>query len=298
MSGSSANASADFDTNHLKGAAFLIAAAICWSFGGLWIKLIQLNPLAIAGGRSAIAAVALLAFTRKMPARLTRQHVTGAIAYAGTVICFVMATKNTTAANAILLQYTAPVYVALLSSRMLGEKVTRLDWASIAVVLVGMTMFMIDGLSGDGLFGDILAIVSGVFFALNVIVLRRERNASPLELILLGNILAALIGLPFLAVGPMPTLHDALYLGLLGTAQLALGYFLFVKGVRHVPAIEGALIPLLEPILNPIWVAFFHSEYPSRLAIIGGIVVVGAVTLRGVLGAASERRIVELPPAP
>jgi drug/metabolite transporter (DMT)-like permease len=276
---------------HLKGALFLVAAALCWSFGGLWIKLVQLNSLAVAGARSAVAAAVILMLTRKFPRRITRQHLLGAVAYAGTVICFVMATKSTTAANAILLQYTAPVYVALLSSRMLDERVTGIDWASIVVVLAGMTLFMIDGLSGGGLTGDLLAIISGVFFALNVIVLRRERHASPIEMVLLGNIAAAVIGFPFMIGGPAPTSADLLYLLLLGIFQLGLGYFLFVRGVRHVPAIEGALIPVLEPILNPVWVAVFQGERPSGLAVAGGVVVIGAVTLRGVIQTARHREM-------
>lgn len=297
-------------SEHLKGATFLVAAAICWSFAGLWIKLVNLSPMAVAGARSAIAAIAIAALMGRSSVQLLRwltpRHLFGAVAYAATVICFVVATKHTTAANAILLQYTAPVWVALLSTRMLGERTTWHDWVAIAAVLAGMTYMMSGELQGGGFFGDLLAVASGVFFALNVIVLRKERNADAIGMVLLGNVAAAIIGLPFLLVGPMPGTSDILYLLLLGTLQLAAGYALFVRGIRHVPAVEAALIPVMEPILNPIWVAIFYGEHPQPATLIGGAIVVGTVTLRGVLraagtraagkNAAEEPQVAELPP--
>ncbi|HVZ41209.1 MAG TPA: DMT family transporter [Candidatus Kapabacteria bacterium] len=277
-------------TDRTRGVLYLVAAAVLWSFGGLLIKKLGgLHFMATAGGRSAIAAVVLWFVARPISARITRGQLAGAICYAGTVICFVLATTTTTAANAILLQYTAPIYVALISNRLLGERITGVDWGSIAVVLAGMGLFFMDRLSGAGMLGNAFAVISGIFFAFNVVLLRRERHGSPMAIVLLGNIVTAIIGLPFLFVTP-PTATDLLYLLPLGLFQLGLGYVLFVLGVRYVTAIEGTLIPVIEPLLNPLWVALFFGEQPGFHAIIGGAVVIAAVTGRGVVQALLSRR--------
>jgi drug/metabolite transporter (DMT)-like permease len=267
------------ESHHLRGILFVVGAALFWSFGGLWIKLVEMNGLAVAGGRSAIAAALVWMYMRGARPRMTREMLLGAVAYAGTVIFFVLANKNTTAANAILIQYTAPVYVALLSSRMLRERIGRLDWLTIVVVIGGMVLLMLDGLTSGGLFGNILALVSGVFFALCVIAIRLGRGGNAIGMVLYGNVLTAVIGLPF-AVATPPGASDLLYLALLGVVQLGLGYILFVEGLKSVSAIEGALLPVIEPVLNPVWVAIFAAERPSVVTIIGGALIVGAVTLR------------------
>lgn len=266
-----------------KGVIFLIAAAAFWSFGGLWIKLISFDSLVIAGGRSAIAAVMIALLARGASWKKPTPAVWfGAVAYAGTVLLFVTATKLTTAANAILLQYTAPIHVALLSPWLLNERITRIDWLTVAAVMAGMSFFFLDQLSADGMAGNVLAIVSGLFFALTVIALRRGHTpGAALQMVLFGNILTALIGLPF-AVGAAPQGNDLLYLVLLGVVQLGLGYILFVRGVGKVSAIEGALIPMLEPLLNPVWVMLFYGERPSFLPLLGGAFVIAAVTGRGI----------------
>jgi drug/metabolite transporter (DMT)-like permease len=267
-------------TDRTRGVLYLTAAALFWSLGGLLIKLVDMPAMAVAGGRSAIAAVVILAYVRRPRITFSRGQILGAIAYAGTVAFFVMATKNTTAANAILLQYTSPVWVALASHRLLREPITGIDWATIALTLGGMVLFMLDGLTSGGMDGNILAVISGVFFAGTVVALRMERHGSSIEIVLLGNILTALIGLPF-AIGSAPGVDDLLFLLVLGVVQLGLGYIFFVKGVKHVSAIESALIPVMEPLLNPLWVALFYGELPSLIAFAGGAVVISAVTARG-----------------
>lgn len=270
-----------------RGILNVAAAALFWSFGGLLIKLITLHPLATAGGRSMIAAVVIWLFARPISFRFTGGQIVGALTYAGTVIFFVLATKTTTAANAILLQYTAPVYAALLSYRLLGEKITGVDWGAIALVFAGMALFFVENLTPGGMLGNGFAILSGIFFASCVVLLRKERHGSPLAIVLLGNLLTALIGLPFLIDTP-PVGRDLLYLLPLGVFQLGLGYLLFVRGVRHVSAIEGTLIPVIEPILNPLWVALFYGEQPSLYAVLGGLVVVATVTARGIYNATKQ----------
>lgn len=272
-----------------KGILYVAAASILWSFGGLLIKLIDLHPMATAGGRSLIAALTIWALARPLARTFTRGQIIGALSYAGTVTFFVLATKLTTAANAILLQYTAPIYAALMSNRMLGERITGIDWGSIFFVLMGMSLFFFNLLGNGGALGDGFAVISGIFFALCVVLLRKERHGSPISIVLLGNLITAAIGLPFMAVKP-PDATDLLLLLPLGVLQLGLGYILFVRGVRHVSAIEGTLIPVVEPLLNPLWVAIFYHEYPTPLAVIGGAIVVGTVTARGIIRASQERR--------
>lgn len=271
-------------TDRTRGVLSVIAAALLWSFGGLLIKLISLHWMAIAGGRSLIATLALWYFVRPISIRFTRTQILGAICYAGTVLLFVAATKTTSAANAILLQYTAPVYVALVSYRMLGERIRSADWWAIACVIGGMVLFFLDALSGGSPLGNILAVTSGVFFAFNVVLIRKERHGSPMAIILLGNVVTAIAGIPFFFVQPVHV-ADVGYLVILGVFQLGLGYLLFVRGVRHVTAIEGTLIPVIEPILNPLWVALFYGEQPTLYTFIGGAVVIGTVTVRGLLKA-------------
>jgi drug/metabolite transporter (DMT)-like permease len=264
---------------------FLLGASLLFSTAGFLIKLIQLPALVVAGGRSAFAALFILAFLRRPKFTWSVAQIGAAIAYCGTVLFFVMANKMTTSANAILLQYTAPVYIAVLSSWLLAERITRLDWLTIGVVLIGMALFLFDGLSAGNWLGNVVALISAACYALLTILLRKQKDASPYESVLLGNILTALIGLPAM-YGQRPSWRDLLWLSLVGMFQLGLAYVLFVKATRHVTAMEIVLITAIEPILNPLWVVLLIGERPSLLALIGGAIVLGAVVGRGVLGSA------------
>ncbi len=261
---------------------YLIIAALLFSTGGLLIKLIQLPALAVAGGRSAIAAIVILLFIRRPKFTWSATQIGCAIAYCGTVIFFVLANKNTTAANAILLQYTAPVYIALLSYWILKERTTLLDWLTIVLVLGGMLLFLLDGLSAGNWIGNIYALISAVAYALLALLLRKQKDESPFESVLLGNILTAVIGLPAF-FGQVPNANSVIGLLLLGIFQLGLAYVLFTKATKFVSALEVSLITVIEPILNPLWVVLTIGEKPSVLALLGGVIVVGAVVGRGVL---------------
>ena len=166
--------------------------------GRLLIKMVDWNPIAIAGTRSAIAALVIFAFRRNMTFNWGFAQLGGALCYAGTVILFVAATKLTTAANAILLQYTAPIYVALFSYWLLKERITRSDIFTIFAAFGGMILFFLDDLSKGGFWGNIIAILSGIAFAGTALFLRKQKDHSPLESVFLGNVLTFLIGLPFM----------------------------------------------------------------------------------------------------
>ncbi|MGB9681766.1 MAG: DMT family transporter [bacterium] len=258
---------------------FLILTAILWSLGGMLIKLVDWNPIAIAGGRSAIASLLIFMYIRHPKISWSSNQILGAIFYSATVILFVTANKLTTAANAILLQYGAPVYVAILSAPILGEKTAKADWITIFIVLLGMGIFFFDKLKPGNLLGNIIAILSGIAFALFIIFMRKQKDGSPIESVLLGNILTALIGLPFM-FRSMPNRLSLIGLILLGTVQLGLSYILYSIAIKEVTALEAILIPVIEPVLNPIWVFLAIGETPGRYALIGGSIILVSVTLR------------------
>ena len=267
-----------------KALLLLILTAVLWSSGGLLIKLVPWHPLAIAGMRSAIATLFSLALVRRPKFNWSSTQLGAAVAYAAMVILFVSATKLTTAANAVLLQYTAPVYVALLSGWFLGEKTSRLDWAVLALVMAGMVLFFLDDLSLAGWLGNLLAVISGMATAALVLLLRKQKDGSTIESVFLGNALTALIGLPFYFLGgPAPGAAGWLILMLLGVFQLGLSYALYTWSIKHVTALEGILVPIIEPVLNPVWVFLRLGERPGPWALAGGAVVILTVILRCVL---------------
>jgi len=270
------------NSGRTKAIVLLVITAILWSLGGVLIKSIKLNPVAIAGIRSAIAAVVLLIVIKKPKITWSFPQIGAALAYSGTVILFVMANKTTTAANAILLQYTAPIYVALFGAWFLKEKTKIFDWVIILIVLGGMALFFLDHLTTSGILGNILAAASGVCFGFLAIFMRMQKDGSPLESVLLGNILTAVIGIPFMFNSAL-TAEGWSMLLIMGVVQLGIPYILYSMAIKHVTALEAILIPIIEPILNPVWVFLMLGEVPGTWAIIGGIIVVAAVTLRCVL---------------
>ncbi len=269
----------DFVPKRSVALVVLALAAVLWSMGGLLIKLVTWNPIAIAGMRSLIAAVLILFFIKKPDFRFTPLKFASAFVYAATVISFVCATKLTTAANAIILQYTAPIYVAIFGAIFLKEKVRWYDIVTIIAVMGGMLLFFIDKLSAVGMLGNIIAIFSGVAFAFVALLLRLQKDDSPLDRIFWGNILTTIVALPFM-FGSVPDGKSMLGIGLLGIFQLGISYVLYSVAIKNVTALEAVLIPVIEPILNPVWVALVLHEMPGIYSLMGGAVVIAVITLR------------------
>ncbi len=269
--------------SHGSALGLLLLSAFFWSLGGVLIKSVEWTALGIAGGRSAIAALAIFLFYRRFRFRKSLAQWGGALAYAGTVILFTLANRNTTAANSILLQFTAPVYVALFGRWYLGERTTKLDWFSIMLAFFGMTLFFGGDLSFREVWGNLFAVVSGVSFAWLVLFLRKQKDGSPIESIFLGNALAAVLCLPF-SGGTLPNGFSWLLLTALGVVQLAIPYILYSKAIRSVMAIEAITVTFIEPILNPIWVFLILGERPGRLAFLGGAIILSAVALKTFYG--------------
>jgi len=268
---------------HTRAVGLMAAAALCWSLGGLLIKSVAWPPLAVAGGRGFIAAAFLAVFAPRFRFTWSAAQIGGAVAYAATTILFVTATKLTTAANAILLQYTAPVWIALFGAWFLGERATRADWLTIAIVFCGMGLFFCDDLRLAGLAGNLIALASGVAFAAMTLLLRKQKDTSAEESIFLGNLLAGVVGLPFMfSAQTFPSVRGWIALALLGVVQLGVSYLLYARAIRHITALEAVLIPVIEPILNPLWVLLALGERPGPLSLLGGVIVLAAVTARTV----------------
>ena len=275
----SAPTSSSLNPLHRRGVIALIITAVLWSSGGVFIKSLPLEALTIAGIRSAIAAVVMLAFIRSPRPTWSGAQWGAILSYAATVILFVIATKLTTAANAIFLQYTAPLWVALLSWVVAKEHLTIVDKLTVPIVLAGMSVFFVEQVDHGSMLGNGIAVISGMAFAGVALFLRAQRGVSTTESIMLGNVVTALVCLPFLSPCPLEAGIIAQLLAM-GVLQLGISYVLYSWALRHVSAIEAILLTTLEPLLNPVWVALFHGETPSPTALVGGSIVVVAVVVR------------------
>ena len=261
----------------------LILAGALWSLGGLLIKSIPWPPLAISGLRGGIAAVVIYLFSKGNELTLSKSKIIAACFYALVVTLFVMANKLTTAGNAILLQYTAPIYVALFGYMFLGERSTIVDWVTIIILLIGLGLFFIDDLSLDGFIGNIFAILSGMSFAALTLLLRKQKDDSPSDSVLLGNMLTLIIGLPVIATSITFEAKPMILILVLGVFQLGIPYIFYTTAIKHVTALDAIIFPIIEPILNPILVFFILGETLGAWAFLGGALVLGGVVMRGVL---------------
>ena len=261
----------------------VLIAVLLWSTGGLFIKLTTLDSFAVNCGRSLLAAVVVAAFTYRKGLKIDGFTLFSSLLYAGTLTCFVYATKNTTAANAIFLQYTAPIYILLLSPFMLGEKFRYGDLATVVLCIAGMSLFFVDNrqsASAPNIFGgNVAALISGVFFGLYMMSLRHPRSLSknPAVSVFYGNLIIAIMMIPFILNSPPATigLRDLLAITFLGFFQIGTAYILFTKGVAAgVRAMDASIIGFIEPLFNPIWVFLFVGETPTAWAVLGGLVIV------------------------
>lgn len=252
--------------------------AVLWSFNGPFIKLVDLNPIAIGGIRSFIAVFVIFIFMDKSDLKLTWNKGLGAVAYAAMVLLFVSATKATTAANAILLQYSAPIYIAMFGGWLLNEKAKLRDWVTILFVIGGMVLFFMDDIGGGSLRGNTLAVLSGVAMAFNTIFMRRQKDADPLENVFWGSILTVIVSTPFM-FQTAPSTKGWMGLLFLGVFQLGFSYVIYSKAIKRITALESTFISLIEPILNPIWVFFAVGELPGRLSLLGGVIVLASIVM-------------------
>ena len=264
-----------------KGLLLLVGASVLWSFAGICIKGISWNSFAITGMRGLIAAGVLLLVIKKPRLPRGKYQILAMLSYVGLICMTVLATKLTTAANAILLQYTSPIYSAVLGYLVLNERVSKRDILSIAVLFAGLVVFLYDGLAGGHMLGNVVALGSGVCFGAMNVFMRADPQASPAQNVFWGNLAAFVLMLPFFGRLEWTRVNIALIL-FMGVFQLGLAYVLYAFAIPHVDALEATVITVLEPILNPAWVMLAGMEKPSVLTVVGGVIVLGAVLLRTV----------------
>jgi drug/metabolite transporter (DMT)-like permease len=260
------------------GILYIIIAALLWSTGGIGIKAIDDPPLKVTFYRSVFAAITLFLIFRRDGSRFPRTPAFFAaiVAYGMCLTSFVIATRWTTAANAIFLQYAGVVWVLLLSPLVLREPMRRRDVIAIVFALSGMALFFIGKFEARGMAGNAMALLSSVFFAMLILALRREHDASRAA-VTWGNVAIALVLLPFVANDLSLSLRSFLALLFLGVFQIGVAYAFFVKGLRYVTATQASLTGMLEPVANPIWVLLFLGEQPSKFALAGAVVVLAAI---------------------
>ena len=269
----------------------LVAAAVLFSTGGAAIKAAAFSAWQVTCLRSGIAAVAIWLIAREARAGWGRRVPLVAVAYASTLTLFVLANRLTTSANTIFLQSTAPLYLALLGPWLLHEPTRRQDLALMGAVAVGLALFFLGTdlpavTAPDPTRGNVLALASGLFWALTICGLRwmgsdGGAGGSAIAAAVLGNVIASGVALPFaLPFGSHPAADWAL-VGYLGVFQIALAYVFVTRGLRAIPALEASLILLVEPVLNPVWAWIFHGERPGPWALVGGAVILGSTTLKG-----------------
>lgn len=274
----------------------VLAAAIIWSTGGLFIKWTSLSGLELSFGRSLLAAITVAIFTRREGFGINRVTAVASLLYAALLLLFVLATKETTAANAIFLQYTAPLYVLILEPLFYKEKFRRRDLLTVIACVVGMSLFFVGKLRPQDVTGNLLALASGLCFALYFLLLRHSssRDVNRASSVIYGNLLVVLIAAPAgLAALPRLGLHDGLAVLYLGVVQIGVAYTLFTLGMsRGIRSLDAGIVGYIEPVLNPIWVFLVLGERPSKWALIGGAIIISAVVVHTTLKAKAGRRLI------
>jgi len=259
----------------------VLIAVLMWSTGGVLIKLTSLDAYQLTFFRSFLAAVTVLILTRKSGLRINAFGAITSVIYAVLLFLFVWATKHTTAANAIFLQYTAPIYILIFAPFIIGERFHWRDLVTIIFCIGGMSLFFVGKLELNDYWGNFAALVSGIFLGLYIMLLRHPRalGMNSVIAVIYGNFVLALLCLPS-GIGALPTLTlpDGLLVSALGIFQIGLSYMLFIKGVTAgTRPLDASIIGFFEPILNPVWVFLFYGEQPSKWAIGGGLVIVATV---------------------
>jgi drug/metabolite transporter (DMT)-like permease len=257
---------------------FVFLASVCFSTGGLFIKLVPWSALAINGARNLIGAAVIglyLLVTRRRIV-FNRRVLIGALSMIGVTTLFAIANKLTTAANTIVLQFTAPVFVILFMALLYRQKPGRVDLITCFLVLLGVVLFFVDGIQAGNLTGNIVAILSGICYA-GVFMMNTGKDADAISSCFLGQLTAGLVMTP-LCFGEtdfsLPTLAAIVALGVV---QVGGAYILFSIGIQRTPAVTASLITGMEPILNPLWVALFFGETLSPLSLAGGAAVVASI---------------------
>ena len=265
----------------------MLLCAALWSIAGIFIKLLPWSGFAVASLRSLIAGLTFVVYMAVKRFRFTfdRRTILTGVLTGSVYVCFAIANKLTTAANAIVLQFTDPVFVIVLSALLFKKKPRRADAIVVLTVLAGIALFFFDQLGPSTTLGNLVAILSGVFMAGMYMGVDRLEKEERFSAILIGQAFAFLVGLPSVIMTP-PVFNTVTILSILvlGVLQLGVAYILYVKASVYCPALACALLAAVEPLLNPVWVLIFNGEKPGLFALIGGVIVIGSVTLWCIFG--------------
>lgn len=266
---------------HLRRARLsLLLAAVLWSLAGIFIKFLSLPPLTIVFYRSLSASLFFAFFVRRSIAAPRVALLVSALAYTAAISAFVSANKITTAANAIALQYTAPMFVFMIVHYLFGEKITGASWIALALGMLGIAVICAGSAGQPDAAGVMVALLSGLLFSIYMVSLRFLKEFNPGTLTFLNNLVCCLILLPLVGSELSLTLKEGWIVAVMGVVQLGIPYWLFSKGLEQISVQEASLIVLIEPVLNPLWVGLIVGELPSRATLIGGLCIVGSLAFR------------------
>ena len=262
---------------------FVLIAVFIWSTGGLFIKLTSLNAFQVTFFRSLLAAITVLLITRKNGLRINGFGLMASVFYAALLFLFVWATKHGTAANAIFLQYTAPIYILILAPFIIGEKFHWKDLVTVIFCIGGMSLFFVGKLDVSAYQANIAALGSGIFLGLYIMLLRHPKavGMNSTITVIYGNLMLAIVTAPSgIAAIPTMTLKDLGAVAFLGIVQIGIAYILFIKGVTGgTRPLDASIIGFIEPLLNPVWVFLAFGEQPTNWALLGGAIIITTVAV-------------------
>lgn len=265
----------------------MLICATLWSVAGIFIKLIPWNGFAVAGMRSLIAGLTMAVYMliKRYRFIINKKTLISGVLTACVYTCFTVSNKLTTAANAIVLQFTSPVFIVIFSSLIYKSPVRKKDLAAVLATLGGIALFFFDQLQPGYIAGNIIAIGAGMFMAGMFMTVGELEGEERFSAITTGQFFTFLIGLPFIiATRPEFTATATASILILGVFQLGISYILYVKASVHCPPLACCLLGAVEPLLNPVWVLIFDGERPGLFALIGGVIVIAAVTLWCIFG--------------
>lgn len=268
--------------NEKKAIIEMITCAALWSIAGIFIKLIPWNAFSISALRSLFAGITILIYIKIKRYKIVfnRRTLLGGLLLGSVYTAFVAANKLTTAANTIVLQFTAPLFIVIFSALFFKQKIRRGDLIAVLCTLAGISMFFLDKLEGGYLAGNCVAILAGAFMGGMYMVIGEAKGEERFSALFIGQIIAFAIGLPsIIASKPDFSGLPVLYIIILGVLQLGIPYILYGKACEYCPPLACSLLGAVEPLLNPVWVLLFDGEKPGIFALFGGIIVVASVTL-------------------
>ena len=258
----------------------LLAAAVLWSLAGVFIKFLSLAALTIVFYRSFFASLFFAFFVGRSVALPRVPLLVSMASYTAAISAFVCANKITTAANAIVLQYTAPIFVFVIVHFLFREKIAGANWFGLVFGMLGVAVICAGSAGQPDAGGVGIALLSGLLFSIYMVSLRFLKTVNPGTLTFLNNLACCLILLPFVRSELALSFDEGCIVAVMGIVQLGIPYWLFSKGLEKIPLLEASPLVLIEPVLNPIWVALAVGEVPSPATLIGGGLIVASLAFR------------------